>query len=104
MSLEKRSVPPWRISNGLVWTNPDLEKLAIHFWNCLVFLYRIVIITKSHAVNYIVSSQIVVIRKFQLNDNFGLKAFFEELDIPEPDINLGIGSGTHAEKVAEKWV
>ena len=27
------------------------------------------------------------------------KAFFEALDIPEADINLGIGSGTHAEQV-----
>jgi len=27
------------------------------------------------------------------------KAFFEELNIPEADINLGVGSGTHAEQV-----
>jgi len=27
------------------------------------------------------------------------KAFFEQLEIPEADINLGIGSGTHAEQV-----
>ena len=27
------------------------------------------------------------------------KAFFEALDIPEADINLGVGSGTHAEQV-----
>lgn len=27
------------------------------------------------------------------------KAFFEELDIPEADVNLGVGSGTHAEQV-----
>jgi UDP-N-acetylglucosamine 2-epimerase (non-hydrolysing) len=28
-------------------------------------------------------------------------AFFEELGLPEPDIDLGVGSGTHAEQTAE---
>jgi len=28
------------------------------------------------------------------------KIFFEELDIPEPDFNLGVGSGSHAEQTA----
>jgi len=31
------------------------------------------------------------------DDNMS-KAFFEELDIPQPDYNLGVGSGTHAEQ------
>jgi UDP-N-acetylglucosamine 2-epimerase (non-hydrolysing) len=26
--------------------------------------------------------------------------FFDELDIPEPDVNLGVGSGSHAEQIA----
>lgn len=30
--------------------------------------------------------------------------FFKELDIPNPDINLGIGSGTHAEQVGRTMI
>ena len=32
------------------------------------------------------------------------KAFFEELKIPEADINLGVGSGTHAEQVGHTMI
>ena len=32
------------------------------------------------------------------------KAFFEELNIPQADINLGIGSGTHAEQVGQTMI
>jgi len=31
-------------------------------------------------------------------------AFFEELGIPQPDINLGIGSGSHAEQVGKTMI
>ena len=30
--------------------------------------------------------------------------FFEALDIPRPDINLGVGSGTHAEQVGHTMI
>ena len=32
------------------------------------------------------------------------KAFFEALDIPSADINLGIGSGSHAEQVGQSMI
>jgi len=31
-------------------------------------------------------------------------AFFADLDLPEPDINLGVGSGTHAEQTARVMI
>jgi len=32
------------------------------------------------------------------------RSFFEELEIPEADINLGVGSGTHAEQVGQTMI
>jgi UDP-N-acetylglucosamine 2-epimerase (non-hydrolysing) len=32
------------------------------------------------------------------------RAFFEDLDIPDADINLGVGSGTHAEQVGHTMI
>ncbi|MCK4663275.1 MAG: UDP-N-acetylglucosamine 2-epimerase (non-hydrolyzing) [Bacteroidales bacterium] len=37
------------------------------------------------------------------DDRMSLK-FFEELNIPEADINLGVGSGTHAEQVGQTMI
>ena len=33
-----------------------------------------------------------------------LKAFFESLGIPEADINLGVGSGSHSEQVGKTMI
>jgi len=32
------------------------------------------------------------------------EGFFRDLGIPEPDVNLGVGSGTHAEQTAQVLV
>ena len=37
------------------------------------------------------------------DDNMS-KKFFRDLDIPEADINLGIGSGSHAEQVGQTMI
>lgn len=43
----------------------------------------------------------VLVHTGQHYDDKMSKAFFEALDIPEADINLGVGSGSHAEQVGK---
>ncbi len=46
----------------------------------------------------------ILVHTGQHYDDRMSKAFFEALDIPEADINLGIGSGTHAEQVGHTMI
>ena len=46
----------------------------------------------------------VLVHTGQHYDDKMSKAFFEELNIPDADINLGIGSGTHAEQVGNTMI
>ena len=46
----------------------------------------------------------ILVHTGQHYDDRMSKAFFEDLDIPEADINLGIGSGTHAEQVGNTMI
>lgn len=43
----------------------------------------------------------VLVHTGQHYDETMSKTFFEQLDIPKPDINLGVGSGSHAEQTAK---
>lgn len=43
----------------------------------------------------------VLVHTGQHYDKIMSKSFFEQLDIPMPDINLGVGSGNHAEQTAK---
>jgi UDP-N-acetylglucosamine 2-epimerase (non-hydrolysing) len=43
----------------------------------------------------------VLVHTGQHYDRAMKSAFFEELDIPEPDVDLGVGSGSHAVQTAE---
>lgn len=45
-----------------------------------------------------------IIHSGQHYDNNMSDIFFEELDIPTPDLNLGIGSGTHAEMTGNTMI
>lgn len=46
----------------------------------------------------------VLVHTGQHYDAFMSEIFFEELGLPEPDLNLGVGSGSHAEQTAEIMV
>ena len=46
----------------------------------------------------------VLVHTGQHYDDRMSKTFFEELSIPEADINLGIGSGSHAEQVGQTMI
>ena len=46
----------------------------------------------------------ILVHTGQHYDDSMSKAFFEQLEIPEADINLKIGSGTHAEQVGQTMI
>ena len=46
----------------------------------------------------------ILVHTGQHYDDSMSKSFFKVLDIPEPDINLGIGSGSHAEQVGKTMI
>jgi UDP-N-acetylglucosamine 2-epimerase (non-hydrolysing) len=46
----------------------------------------------------------ILVHTGQHYDDRMSKAFFEQLEIPEADINLGIGSGSHAEQVGQTMI
>ena len=51
-----------------------------------------------------VKIQHVLVHTGQHYDHRMSKAFFDDLDLPEADINLGVGSGTHAEQVGQTMI
>ena len=56
---------------------------------------------KSSDPNFVVH---ILVHTGQHYDERMSKAFFETLEIPEADINLGVGSGSHAEQVGETMI
>ena len=78
---------------SIVGTRPNLMKVS-PFIN----------IIKSHNNNSSKKIKHILIHTGQHYDDNMSKIFFKELNIPHPDINLNIGSGTHAEQVGNTMI
>lgn len=63
--------------------------------------YHSSLITRQYAICNI---QYSLVHTGQHYDYEMSKIFFEDLDIPEPDIHLGVGSGSHAEQTAKVMI
>lgn len=59
---------------------------------------------KTYNSNHSQTIQHILVHTGQHYDDRMSKAFFDALDIPAADVNLGIGSGTHAEQVGNTMI
>jgi UDP-N-acetylglucosamine 2-epimerase (non-hydrolysing) len=78
---------------SVVGARPNFMKIA-------PFIHEVISHNKTHG-NTIHHT---LVHTGQHYDDRMSKAFFEALNIPEADINLGIGSGTHAEQVGNTMI
>ncbi len=78
---------------SLVGARPNFMKIA-------PFIRAI----EEYNLNYNKKFEHVLVHTGQHYDIRMSKAFFDDLKIPEPDINLEIGSGTHAEQVGKTMI
>jgi UDP-N-acetylglucosamine 2-epimerase (non-hydrolysing) len=81
---------------SVVGARPNFMKIA-------PFIQAIVQYNKLITVNSKLISHLLVHTGQHYDDRMS-KTFFEELGIPKADINLGIGSGSHAEQVGQTMI
>jgi len=78
---------------SVVGARPNFMKIA-------PFIKEVELHNKSNRNNI----EHILVHTGQHYDDRMSKAFFEALNIPEADINLGVGSGTHAEQVGNTMI
>jgi UDP-N-acetylglucosamine 2-epimerase (non-hydrolysing) len=78
---------------SVVGARPNFMKIA-------PFIHKVKKYNKEHINNI----EHLLVHTGQHYDDRMSKAFFEALNIPEADVNLGIGSGTHAEQVGKTMI
>lgn len=81
---------------SVVGARPNFMKIAPFIRAISIYNNRVTDISKK--------IQHVLTHTGQHYDERMSDSFFKELGIPEPDINLGIGSGTHAEQVGHTMI
>lgn len=78
---------------SVVGARPNFMKIA-------PFVHEI----EKYNLNNINKIEHILVHTGQHYDDRMSKTFFEELNIPEAEINLGVGSGTHAEQVGNTMI
>ncbi len=97
---------------SLVGARPNFMKIApfiraIQSYNQAISQSPPLTLSPSHVSQISKGSdqiQHLLVHTGQHYDDRMSKAFFEELEIPDADINLGVGSGTHAEQVGHTMI
>jgi UDP-N-acetylglucosamine 2-epimerase (non-hydrolysing) len=89
---------------SLVGARPNFMKIAPFIKAIVAFNSQLQSRNFEHRTSNIEPIKHLLVHTGQHYDNRLSQTFFEELGIPEADINLGIGSGTHAEQVGNTMI
>lgn len=89
---------------SVVGARPNFMKIGPFIGAINNYNSKIKINNQQHATCNTEPVKHILVHTGQHYDDRMSKSFFEQLEIPEADINLGIGSGTHAEQVGNTMI